>query len=98
MTVAEVVRESKGIAYRKEQSNKEVANMVWLLPQLIGASIGTMFDKNAKYPEIEQVFPTLFENDPEVEKRKRMERSAAQLIQFANSHNMKMKERELENE
>lgn len=69
--------------------------MVWLLPQLIGVSVGTMFDKNCKYPEIEQVFPTLFENDPEVEKRKKMERSAAQLIQFANSHNAKIKEREL---
>jgi hypothetical protein len=70
--------------------------MIWLLPQLIGSATGTLFDKNCKYPEIEQVFPDLFENDPEVERRRKMERSAAQIIHFANSHNMKLKERELD--
>ena len=98
MTIAEVGRWSEGVAHRKNQSNKEVANMMWLLPQLISSAIGSLFDKNATYPRIEEVFPDLFENDPEVEKRKKMERSAINIIQFANSPKQHFKRDVIQNE
>ena len=94
MTVAEVVRWSKGVAYRKTQQSKEIASITHLLPRIISLSIGKMFDNKIEYPTIDQVFPELFESDPEEERRKQIERSSAQIIQFANSHNLRLQERQ----
>lgn len=93
MTIAEVERWSRGVAKRKTNQNKELAQIIHLLPQLIASAVGQMFDDKNKYPPIYEVFPDLFEKPTEEVK---WERSAINIIQFANSHNQKFK-REVKN-
>ena len=37
--------------------------MVYMLGDLIGASVGRLLDNNCKYPTIEEVFPVLFKKE-----------------------------------
>ena len=59
MTKAEVERFLEGAVWRMKQK----AQFDYSLADLIGASIGRLFDNNVKYPTIYEVYPTLFEEE-----------------------------------
>lgn len=92
MTLAEfgrILESKKRIEKRKAQ---EKATMDYVLGDLIGRSIARLYSSSATYPEIAEVYPTLFDLQ-EVEQRKaqkKAELSALRFKQFANFHNNKM--------
>lgn len=91
MTIAEIDRliESKERVYKAEQ--KQRANYDYILGDLIGRSIGRLYNSNNTYPEIHQMYPDLFDaKEAEEQKRARQnELSALRFKQFANAHNKK---------
>ena len=93
MTIAELDRalESKKRVIQEEQKHQAV--FTYILADLIGYSVGRIHNKDNKFPSIEEVFPQLFDGQEKAEEleQKKIERFAAQLKQFSNSHNNKLK-------
>lgn len=93
MTLAEfdrVLESNKRVEKIKAQ---EKATMDYILADLIGRSIARVHNSSANYPEISEIYPTLF-NSQEIEQKKaekRAELSALRFKQFANFHNNKFK-------
>ena len=88
MTVAEVSRYIKGAEYRL----KVQAQFDYMLGNLIGISVGRCISKEATYPPIETVYPTLFEapSQEEVqqkEEEKLVTNSTNRFLEFAMKHN-----------
>lgn len=68
------------------------AQMDYMLGNLIGISIARVVSKDAKYPPIEEVYPTLFEapSQEEVQKaeeEKLVTNSTNRFLEFAMKHN-----------
>lgn len=64
--------------------------MVYMLGDLIGASVGRLLDNNCKYPTIEEVFPVLFKkeiNDDDNQVDISNELLKTQLMSYMNSKN-----------
>ena len=61
MTVAEVERWQEGAVFRL----KSKAQFNYILADLIGVSVSRMMSKDVKYPDIEDVYPELFEKEKE---------------------------------
>lgn len=89
MTKAEVERYIDGAVWRIKQQ----AQFDYCLADLIGLSVGRLFNKNNSYPAIEEVYPTLFKK--EIEESQQEEditmKSINNFLQFANQHNKHMK-------
>ena len=51
----------------KENQEKEKATFDYLLADLIGRSVGRLYNKNNSYPKINEVYSSLFPIDEEVE-------------------------------
>lgn len=93
MTLAEIDREISGRIRANERAQKEKAIFIHKLADLIGFSVGRIHNSNNKMPSIEEAFPTLFmtEETEQEKENKQIERFKAQLQQFTNSHNAKLK-------
>lgn len=94
MTLAELFRliESKKKMLKLQQQEK--ASFDYALADLIGRSIARIYSSSNKMPTIAEAYPTLFSAD-EVEEKLQESREnlfAAQLRQFAQAHNNKLKE------
>lgn len=89
MTIAELRRYFESKKRVTERKAREKASYDYILGDLIGKSIARIYNKNAKYPEIFEAYPTLFESEEIQEKRReqQMELSALRFKQFANFHN-----------
>lgn len=72
---------------------KEKASYDYILGDLIGISVARSFDKKNKYPEIAEVYPTLFDSQEVVERKQesQAELSALRFKLFADSFNKKFK-------
>ena len=98
MTLAEIERYCEGATWRMKQQ----AQFDYSLADLIGASIGRLFDNNVKYPTIQEVYPALFDevqNAPteEVQSNIATTNSINNFLAFAMAHNAKMKGVEIKN-
>lgn len=92
MTVAEVQRYLDGANWRY----KIQAQFDYTLANLIGISVGRLIATGATFPEIEDVYPTLFPKDSEEVKaqkdeEERLRNSQNRFLEFALKHNAKMK-------
>lgn len=91
MTLGELIRaiQSKHRVMKLEQQEKAVYD--YILADLIGRSVGRLYSSSAKYPDIAEVYPTLF-NSEEIEQKKAEQKamlSALRFKQFAHSYNSK---------
>lgn len=98
MTLAEIERYCDGAVWRMKQQ----AQFDYSLADLIGASVGRLFDGEVKYPSIYEVYPHLFEEEkqaPEEEEESEIAttNSINNFLAFAMAHNAKMRGVETEN-
>lgn len=96
MTLAEIDRyiESKKRVMKIEAQEK--ATYDYILGDLIGRSIARVYSSSAKYPEIYDVYPTVFDKEKieEAKRERTMELSALRFKQFAESFNKQFAEKE----
>ena len=91
MTFAEV---NRVIASRNRVKNAELqqkASYDYILADLIGRSMARLYSSNATYPDIGEVYPTLFDSEAikQQKQEQRMELSALRFKQFTQSYNKK---------
>lgn len=95
MTLLEIERAIKSKIRMEKVRAKEKATYDYIHANLIGLSVGRLFSSSAEYPPIEQVYPSLFEEDVKAKEQdiieKKAELSALRFKQFADSHNKKFK-------
>ena len=96
MTMAEINRYIEGATWRM----KTQAQFDYMLANLIGVSVARIVSKEAEFPSIEKVYPTLFEKELiEQEKQQKAEdiaitNSKNRFLEFALKHNAKLKAQE----
>jgi hypothetical protein len=96
MTIDELIRaiESKQRIHKREMQEK--ATFDYMLADLIGRSIGRMYSSSATMPDIDKVYPYLFDDKQveEAKQQKQDEASALNFKLFAESFNQKFKKKE----
>lgn len=90
MTLAELQRKFESYKRTKEIQQKEKATFDYILADLIGISIGRLYNRNNKYPKIDEVYSSLFPPDEEAEQKKKDALNIERFKQFANSFNKKL--------
>jgi hypothetical protein len=94
MTLAELNRAIESKQRMKTLADKERATFDYTLAELIGRSISRIYSSSARYPDISEVYPTLFDSE-EIQEQKQEQKdklSALRFRQFAQAHNSKMSE------
>lgn len=98
MTIAELERafESKKrmLKLTQQERVKERASFDYILAELIGRSVGRIYNSSNEYPKISDIYPTLFdavEVDTNIQEKKD-ELSALRFRQFASFHNRRYEE------
>lgn len=73
---------------------QERASFDYTLAELIGRSVARIYSESSTFPEIAEVYPTLFDTAELEEKKaeRRAELSALRFKQFATSYNKNFKE------
>lgn len=96
MTIGELQRAFDSRARTEKKRLQETATFVYTLGELTGRSIARVYSSSNKYPEISDVFPTLFDSQEILEKRQeqKAELSALRFKQFAQLYNSKFKAKE----
>lgn len=76
---------------KREAQEKAAAD--YILADLIGYSVARIYSSSARYPDINSVYPNLFNNDQveEIKSAQKQELSALRFKQFAQSYNKKFK-------
>lgn len=94
MTPAEVFRAMDSKKRVMKIQAQEKASFDYILADLIGKSIARIHSSKISYPELIEVYPSLFDTKAIEEKKleKKTELSAIRFKQFADSHNKKYKE------
>lgn len=92
MTVAEIQRYVEGAQYRMRVQ----AQYDYILGNLIGISVGRCVSKDATYPPIETVYPSLFEAPSQEEleqeeEQKQITNSTNRFMEFAMKHNARFR-------
>ncbi len=95
MTVAEIQRYIDGAIWRM----KSQAQFDYSLANLIGISVARIMSNDVKYPQIEDVYPDLFEDIIKEKRRQKEEeikinQSVNNFMAFAMKHNSRRKESE----
>lgn len=72
---------------------QERASFDYILADLIGRSVSRIYNSSNKMPEIDKVYPTLFDSKEasEQKKTKKAELSALRFTLFADSYNKRFK-------
>lgn len=96
MTLAELERMFESKRRMQKQNAQDKAYFDYKLADLIGISVGRLYDKQNEMPAIEEVYSTLFDaKKMQAEKQKREdELSIARFKQFADAHNQKFERKE----
>lgn len=93
MTFAELDRLVASKKRMEKYEAKEKATYDYILAALIGRAFAAGMDSKATFPEIYEVYPSLFDNDRERQKQEqRIQLSALRFKQFAHSYNNRHKE------
>jgi flagellar biosynthesis protein FliP len=92
MSVAEIQRFMEGAVWRM----KSQAQFDYTLANLIGVSVARIMSKDVSYPQIEEVYPDLFEDiikqkRQEKEQELKMNNSVNNFMAFAMKHNSRLK-------
>lgn len=89
MTLAEVDRAIASRQRQQKQQAQEKASFDYILADLIGRSIGRIYSSSTTIPDINNVYPSLFDSKEVEEQRaaKKAELSALRFKQFADSFN-----------
>lgn len=87
MTIDEIQRELNGIEYRYQLQ----AYFDYTLADLIGISVSRCLSKQAKFPHIEEVYPSLFEKSDIQEEKAAAEeeKQIAGFLALVEKHNLK---------
>ena len=98
MTLAEL---NRLLASKKRcliSQQREKATFDYVLADLIGRSIGRLYNSSNKMPEIGAVYPSLFDSEEIKDKQqeKKDELSVARFKAFANSFNRRFKQKQNE--
>ena len=93
MTLAEAVRAIESKKRQRKQAEQEKAAFDYILADLIGRSVARVYSSSNHLPQIEEVYPSLFDSeDIKAEKEaKQMELSAIRFKAFAQSFNNRFK-------
>lgn len=91
MTLAELERLFESKRRMKKQKAQEQAYFDYQLADLIGISVGRIYNKSTKMPSIEEAYPNIFDaKKMQEEKQKKQDAlSAARFKQFAEAFNKK---------
>lgn len=93
MTIAELERAFSSYKRIQREKAQEKASYDYILANLIGKSIARIYSSANTYPEISEVYPSLFDTK-EIEEKKsaqKAELSAQRFRQYADFHNKKFK-------
>lgn len=90
-TPAELARAIESKKRVEKLKAQEQASMDWILADLIGRSVGRIYNSTTKMPELHQAYPSLFDTQEveEVRAVKQAEISALRFKLFADNHNKK---------
>jgi hypothetical protein len=91
MTLAELTRAIESKRRIQKREAQERASYDYILADLIGRSISRLYSSSATMPEIENIYPSLFDEKKieEIKSNKKAELSAIRFKQFAKFHNEK---------
>ena len=94
MTIGEITRQLESFERTQRQKQKDKASFDYIQAELIGRSVARIYSKDSKYPEISEIYPSLFppENTEEQKQAKRDELSVLRFKQFTEAFNQKLKE------
>ena len=100
MTLAELQRLLNSKRRTLIAQQKEKATFDYVLADLIGRSVSRVYSSSSKMPEINKVYPTLFNSDEieEAIQNKKDELSAARFKAFAENFNKRFKQKQTKNE
>lgn len=89
MTFAELDRALKSKKRVLKVEQQERATFDYILADLVGRSVGRIYSSSARYPEIQTMYPALFDDEEIKAKKaeKQVELSALRFKQFADSYN-----------
>lgn len=98
MTIAELERLLRSKNRVRKRELQEKATLDYTLADLIGKSVSRIYNANNTMPEIEEVYPTLFDSKELQIKRqeKQAELSAIRFKLFADSFNKSFKQKQKE--
>lgn len=84
MTISEIFRESKGIAYRISQQRKDQATFDYTQAVLIGRIMGTVLSGKGKVPRMEEVYGFVYTEEElqEMKNKANREKIEAFMRQF----------------
>ena len=96
MTLAELQRLLNSKKRTLIAQQKEKATFDYILADLIGRSVSRIYSSSSKMPEINKVYPTLFDSDEieEAIQKKKDELSAVRFKQFAENFNKRFKQKQ----
>jgi hypothetical protein len=88
MTIAELERLIESKKRVKAQRDREKASFDYILADLIGISVSRAYSSSNKFPELHEVYPTLFDSEEIQEKKQEQldELSALRFKQFAQAY------------
>lgn len=94
MTISELIRAINSKKRVLKIQAQERASYDYILADLIGRSVSRIYNSSNTIPEINTVYPSLFDSEELQQKKqeKKMEMSAIRFKQFAQSHNSRFKE------
>jgi hypothetical protein len=96
MTLAEIERQIKSKQRLDKLRVKEKANFDYIMALLIGRAMARCFSESADFPQIHEVYPSIFADqvkEKEEDKQEKIDQlSALRFKQFAKSYNEKIKE------
>lgn len=94
MTIAELNRAIESKQRIKRIEDQEKATFDYTLANLIGKSISRIYSSSATYPDISEVYPSLFDSE-EIQEQKQKQKDELSILrfkQFAQAHNSKRSE------
>lgn len=94
MTLAELGRKLESFKRTQLQKQKDRASFDYIQADLIGRSIARIYSKEATYPDISEIYPTLFDSKEaeEQQQARRDELSVIRFKQFTDAYNNKLRE------
>jgi hypothetical protein len=94
MTIAELARAIESKKRIKLLEAKEKASNDYILANLIGKSISRIYSASSTYPDISEVYPSLFDSEEiqEEKQKQKDELSALRFMQFAQNYKKKSEE------
>lgn len=94
MTLAEIIRYIESQKRKQLIQAREKASFDYIHAELVGRSIARIYSNSARYPAIEEAYPSLFSTE-EIQQQKQDKKDELSVIrfkQFANSFNKRFKE------